>query len=39
MSMPRFSVPKHQADRPTGQADRQAPWPMQAEALISTACP
>ena len=37
--MPRFSVPNTSVIASTGQAARQAPWPMHDAALISTALP
>jgi hypothetical protein len=39
MSMPRVSVPKTSLIASWGQAAAQAPWPMQAAPLISTALP
>lgn len=39
MSMPRFSVPNTSVIASTGHAAAQAPWPMQAAALTSTAVP
>ena len=37
--MPRFSLPKTSWIASCGQAAAQAPWPMQADPLISTALP
>ena len=39
MSTPRFSVPNTSVSAWDGQAVTQAPWPMQAAALISVALP
>ena len=39
ISMPRFSVPNTSCIASTGQASRQAPWPIQCVGSVSTALP